>query len=210
MSLNSRREKEKNERRESILDAAEEVFFNKGYERCSMDDIARTAELSRALLYVYFKDKAAMLQAIVLRSARQLRERFASAVQGRQQGIDQIASIARAYYDFSQQDTHYFDVLTQSSTFVHLAENNEENQALHDCGADIMQLMVDALTAGLADGSISPERVNDPLQTAYFLRGALHGVIMEVRHAERRSVELPETERLIGYTIDMLGHSLRG
>ena len=210
MSLISRREKEKSERRERILDAAEDVFFNKGYERCSMDDIARTAELSRALLYVYFKDKAAMLQAIVLRSACRLRDRFAAAVQDEQQGIDQIANIARAYYDFSQQDTHYFDVLTQSSTFVHLTDDEEHRQALHACGTDIMQLMVDALEAGLADGSISPERVSDPLQTAYFLRGALHGVIMEVRHAERRTLELPEAERLISYTIDMLGHSMRG
>ncbi|WP_150304081.1 TetR/AcrR family transcriptional regulator [Pseudomonas saliphila] len=210
MDLNSRREKEKSERRESILDAAEEIFFSKGYERCSMDEIARTAQLSRALLYVYFKDKAAMLHAILLRSARRLRDRFESALEDQQQGIDQIASIARAYYDFSQRDTHYFDVLTQSSTFVHLACDTEQNQALHQCGAEIMQLMVDALEAGLADGSISAERVTDPLQTAYFLRGALHGVIMEVRHAERRAVELPEAERLIGYTIEMLGHSLRG
>src|SRR5690606_14222224 len=210
MGLYSRREKEKNERRESILDAAEEMFFSKGYERCSMDDIARTAQLSRALLYVYFKDKAAMLQAIVLRSARRLRDRFESALVEQQQGIDQIASIARAYYDFSQRDTHYFDVLTQSSTFVHLDDNDEQTQALHQCGAEVMQLMVGALETGIADGSISPERVTEPLQTAYFLRGALHGVIMEVRHAERRAVALPEAERLIGYTITMLGHSLRG
>ena len=46
--------------RETILDAAELVFSEKGYERTSMDDIARTAALSRALLYVYFKDKAAI------------------------------------------------------------------------------------------------------------------------------------------------------
>ena len=210
MSLNSRREKEKNERRESILDAAEEIFFNKGYERCSMDEIARTAQLSRALLYVYFKDKAAILRGILLRSACKLRDRFESAVVEQQQGIDQIASIARAYYDFSQRDTHYFDVLTQSSTFVHLAGDDDQNQALHQCGTEIMQLMVGALEAGLTDGSISPERVAEPLQTAYFLRGALHGVIMEVRQAERRAVELPEAERLISYTIEMLGHSLRG
>lgn len=209
MSLNSRREKEKIERRESILDAAEDVFFSKGYERCSMDDIARTAQLSRALLYVYFKDKAAMLHAILLRAARRLRDRFAIAVTEQERGIDRIDSIARAYYNFSQQDTHYFDVLTQSSTFVHL-NDEEQNRTLQECGAEIMQLMVDALKTGLADGSISPGRVSDPLQTAYFLRGALHGVIMEVRHAERRAVALPEAERLIDYTIGMLGHSLQG
>ena len=48
--LKTRREKEKQARYDSILDAAELVFSEKGYERTSMDDIARTAALSRALL----------------------------------------------------------------------------------------------------------------------------------------------------------------
>lgn len=209
MSLDSRREKEKDERRKNILDAAEKVFFSTGYERCSMDQIARTAHLSRALLYVYFKDKAAIMRGILLRSACTLRDRFKAAVGMQQQGIYQIASIARAYYRFSREDSDYFDVLTQSSTFVHLAGDDEQNQALLHCGNEIMQLMVGALEAGLADGSISPKRVTDPLQTAYFLRGALHGVIMELRHGERRAMEMPEAEQLISYTIEMLGHSLR-
>ena len=61
MSANERREREKQERRESILDSAEQCFFSKGYERTAMDEIARGAQLSRALLYVYFKDKAAIM-----------------------------------------------------------------------------------------------------------------------------------------------------
>ena len=43
MSSAERREKEKQERRESILNSAEQSFFGKGYERTSMDDIAKGA-----------------------------------------------------------------------------------------------------------------------------------------------------------------------
>ena len=50
MSSAERREKEKQERRESILNSAEQSFFGKGYDRTSMDDIAKGAQLSRALL----------------------------------------------------------------------------------------------------------------------------------------------------------------
>ena len=39
MSANERREREKQERRESILDSAEQCFFSKGYERTAKQQI---------------------------------------------------------------------------------------------------------------------------------------------------------------------------
>ena len=99
MSVDDRREKEKQERRESILDAAEQVFFSKGFDKCSMDEIARTAQLSRALLYVYFKDKAAIMRGIMLRSIECLRDRFARAISEAELGLDQVAKCGQAYYD---------------------------------------------------------------------------------------------------------------
>ncbi|KKO01536.1 hypothetical protein LCGC14_0117510 [marine sediment metagenome] len=209
MNLDLRREKEKHERRESILNAAENVFFSKGYDRCSMEEIARNAQLSRALLYVYFKDKAAMMRAIVLRSLQNLRDRFSQAISQSELGIDQVASIGQAYYDFSREESDYFDVLTHSGTFPHLLDEDEHSVALQCCGDEIMQLMVEALERGVADSSLSPDRVQDPVKTAYFLRGAVHGVIMETRQPDQKARDLPEADVLIRYTIEMLGHSLK-
>jgi len=51
-----RREEEKERRREEILDAAELVFSEKGFDAATMDQVARKARVSRALVYVYFKE----------------------------------------------------------------------------------------------------------------------------------------------------------
>ncbi len=206
MNLDARREREKQQRYDSILNAAEQVFANRGYDRCSMDEIARTAQLSRALLYVYFKDKAAILDGIVLRSMQNLRDRFSRAIDQGERGIEQIARIGNAYYVFSREEPYYFDVLTQSGAVV--GADEAPPAELQCCGAEIMQLMVRALVTGVQDGSLCPKRVADPLKTAYFLRGALHGVITEVRqpHAEARL--MPDADTLIAYTIDMLGHAM--
>lgn len=207
MSLDARREREKQQRYESIVDAAEQVFANKGYDRCSMDEIARTAQLSRALLYVYFKDKSAILNGIVLRSMQNLRDRFIQAISQAERGIDQIACIGNAYHAFSREEPFYFDVLTQSGAGVATSEEPQLSE-LQCCGTEIMQLMVKALNAGVADGSLCPQRVADPLKTAYFLRGALHGVIMEVRQPDAEARLMPDADTLIAYTIDMLGHAM--
>ncbi|UAW97113.1 TetR/AcrR family transcriptional regulator [Halopseudomonas nanhaiensis] len=209
MSVDERREREKQERRGSILDAAEEVFFTKGYDKCSMDEIAKTAQLSRALLYVYFRDKAAIMRGIMLRSVACLRDRFVRAISEAELGLDQVGAFGRAYYDFSREESHYFDVLTQINTFPHLSEEDEHSAALQCCAEEVMGLMVEALQRGVADGSLSAERVRDPMMTAYYLRGALHGVIMETRQPDKTTSGLPDADALICYTIDALGQSLR-
>lgn len=209
MSADERREREKQERRDSILDAAEQVFFAKGYDKCSMDEIAKTAQLSRALLYVYFKDKAAIMRGIMLRSIECLRERFAKAISEAELGLEQVGKFGQAYYDFSREESHYFDVLTQISTFPHLIEDDEHSEAVQCCAQDVMGLMVEALQRGVADGSLSAERVSDPMMTAFYLRGALHGVIMETRQTDQKATQLPDADALIRYTIDALGQSLR-
>ena len=57
MGVAERRLREKENRRVAIMDAAERVFFASGIETATMDDVAEAAELSKGLLYFYFKNK---------------------------------------------------------------------------------------------------------------------------------------------------------
>lgn len=56
---------------EQILQGATEVFLAQGYERTSMDRVAKTAGVSKQTLYVYFSDKQALFEALVARMAQQ-------------------------------------------------------------------------------------------------------------------------------------------
>jgi AcrR family transcriptional regulator len=53
------------ERKSQILQAAEEVFSQKGFEAARMDDIAAVTGLSKGTLYLYFKNKEALIIAIL-------------------------------------------------------------------------------------------------------------------------------------------------
>ncbi|WP_449553322.1 TetR/AcrR family transcriptional regulator [Lelliottia amnigena] len=62
-------------RRDAIVDAAAEVFLEIGYERASMDEVARRAGGSKATLYKYFASKEALFETVVRNySARFLTE----------------------------------------------------------------------------------------------------------------------------------------
>ena len=67
MGVAERRVREKEARRVSILNAAEEVFFEKGFESATMDEVAERAELSKGLLYVYYGNKDDLAHAVAHR-----------------------------------------------------------------------------------------------------------------------------------------------
>lgn len=51
--------------REQILKATRELFFTKGYYATSIDDVAKAAQISKGLLYHYFKAKEELLAVLV-------------------------------------------------------------------------------------------------------------------------------------------------
>ena len=205
--LKTRREREKQARYDTILDAAELVFSEKGYERTSMDDIARTASLSRALLYVYFKDKAAIQRGIMLRAGHSLFRRFEEARQTADNGLAQIRAMGESYYRFYLEEPDYFSALTKASTAMAEADESQAEEML--CSkSDLMELMVGAIELGLQDGTMNRDRINNPVQTALYLRGALHGVILLCQsEMGEGNPEFP-AEQLIRHTMDMLTSSI--
>lgn len=213
--LKTRREREKQARYDAILDAAELVFSEKGYDRTSMDDIARTASLSRALLYVYFKDKAAIQRSIILRAGESLCRRFEQARDTATTGLAQITAMGEAYYQFYLEEPDYFSALTKASTAMTEAD---EQQAMDMMCSEsgLMELMEGAIRLGLEDGTLNRDRIHNPEQTALYLRGALHGVILlcQSEMAEREGGEAPHAptdfsaDSLIRHTMDMLTSSI--
>jgi len=205
--LKTRREREKQARYEAILDAAERAFAEKGYERTSMDDIARTASLSRALLYVYFKDKAAIQRGIMLRAGQSLSERFRKARQTADTGLAQIRAMGESYYRFYQDEPDYFSALTKASTAMAEADETQAMDML--CSkSELMGLMTEAIELGLEDGTMNRQRIQSPEQTALYLRGALHGTILLCQSEMSESGDSFPAEALIQHTMDMLTQSI--
>jgi AcrR family transcriptional regulator len=61
----SPRSDEDSAKRRQIVDGARAVFLAQGFDAASMNDIARAAGVSKGTLYVYFKDKEQLFEAIV-------------------------------------------------------------------------------------------------------------------------------------------------
>lgn len=208
MSTRSRSEQEKHQRREILLDAAQLIFFEKGFENTSMADIAQESGFSRALLYVYFKGKRDIYRNLRIRSLEVLLERTKHHAELGSTGIKKLKEIGKAYHSYYIKDRKHFDCLSVDISLSNqtdgLEKQSEKDPELLEVEKNIMHIMVTAIKLGKKDGTIDPRKAPNPLQTAMFLRGSLHGVIMLTNETGKDFVEkagLNKTE-LIEYTIE--------
>jgi AcrR family transcriptional regulator len=67
MGIKERKEREKERRRQQIMVAAKRVFSVKDFNRATMEDIAKEAELSPGTIYLYFKNKEELFASLSLR-----------------------------------------------------------------------------------------------------------------------------------------------
>jgi AcrR family transcriptional regulator len=172
-----RREEEKERRRGEILDAAESLYARQGWEAVTMDQVARTARLSRALVYIYFRDKDDLWFAVGERAMKLLYQRFAAALEIPGSGRDKVDAIGRAYVGYALEFKHYFDFCSrfQGHEVGLAAAPNEE--ACHQLGQAVMDLVVKGIEAGVADGSISAALAREPRLLAMSLWAFTHGIV---------------------------------
>lgn len=186
--ITERRQEERDRRRAEIVDAAEALYAEVGWDAVTMDQVARRARLSRALLYVYFRDKADLHFALVERALDALRERFATARQGKLLGIDQVEAIGRAYLAFARELPHCFDACARFQ--AHVSEDGSiqpnETACMH-AGHRAHEVIADALNRGVADGSIRAD-LGDPFVAALSLWAFSHGLI-QIAASKRPQIE---------------------
>jgi TetR/AcrR family transcriptional regulator len=171
-----RRGEEKERRRAEILDAAEALYAKKGWDALTVDQVARSARLSRALVYVYYRDKEELLFAIGERAMALLRDRFTEAAAGHALGLDKVEAIGRAYMGYAYEFPHYFDFCTRFQAHSVAVDPGSHEGACRTTGDEVKGVVVQAIEAGIADGSIRPD-IGEPVLFAMTLWAFTHGII---------------------------------
>jgi AcrR family transcriptional regulator len=194
--INARREEEKDRRRNEIIDAALEMYREVGWDAVTMDSVAKRARLSRALIYVYFKDKRELHLAISHRAMQLLRERFEEAIARPALGIDKIEALGRAYIAYAHEFPYFFDAAARLETQVFLtAEAGTFEAECAEAAASVDAVVEEAIRIGQEDGSIRKDLVI-PALTSRVMWGFTHGLIqiaMNKGHSlARAGINVPE------------------
>jgi AcrR family transcriptional regulator len=174
MGLADRRQREKEQRKSGIIDAAERLFFSRRYEDVSMDDIAREVELNKATLYLYFENKETLFSTIVLRGVRILEEKYRECREKQAPGIVKVALMGQAYYQFSMKYPEYLRLIH----FFGSERFSQENPYTAEIGkgyGTCRKILQEAIQKGIDDKTIRADL--DPFVTSMYLMISFMGIL---------------------------------
>lgn len=167
MSIKEIREREKEQRRNYILDVAEELFFSRGYDDVSMNQIAQDVGLNKATLYLYFKNKESIYFAIVLRGVRIFKELLKNKVKLGVTGIDKLEEAGRAYFTFYKEYPYYHDAYLYYKSKRFQNSKDEYAIQIESFTGNIMIIICNAIQEGIKDGTIREDV--KPIEVAVFV-----------------------------------------
>ncbi|MFN8549761.1 MAG: TetR/AcrR family transcriptional regulator [Candidatus Eisenbacteria bacterium] len=173
MGTKERRERERQEVRGLILDAARELFATAGYEAVTMRRVAEKIEYSPTAIYLHFKDKQELL-------AELCRTDFLSLAQAFQRiarvtdPIERIRRIGLAYVKFAQEHPHHYRLMFM--TPAPEAVTDPDKQGKGNPEQDAYAFLRLAVQQAMADGRLRRELDDADLVTQTAWAG-VHGVI---------------------------------
>jgi len=207
MTTAQRRAREKAKRQQEILEAAKEVFFEKGIHRATVDDVAAQAEVSKGTVYLYFESKEAILAHLLLEGLSILLSHLemAYAHQEPLPAEKRLRQLAEAYWQFAQTHPNYFRLLLalDRGRFRERVPAEMYQQILTESTRGL-ELAAKAIRQGMEEGVFTAD---DPLLAAGVLWGALSGALTLMANPVRREMIPVEPKAVFDETFELF---LRG
>ncbi len=161
------------ERKKQIIDAAEEVFTQKGFDQARMDDIAEETGLSKGTLYLYFKSKDDLITAILDRMFQYEFRQFEALKLAEISAVDAIWKITELLTKDILGLQRLMPIIYQ---FLALAFRNKHVQlALKKYINQYVDILVPILQRGIDSGEF---RQVDARETAIAMGAMLEGTLL--------------------------------
>ena len=199
MGIPERKEREKEHRREEIINAAQKVFFEKGLQAATMDEIAEAAELSKGTLYLYYKSKEDLYLTVMMRGIEILHNMFAATTSTKEPTVVQLVQLGDAYYEFFKQHRNYFRMFYffQHPQF-HKGVSEDMMMNCSEENQKVWREVIGVIQRGIEEGDIRPD-IN-PVETAVILWSSSNAIMTRMDtqleyFKERMGVDLDDVLR---------------
>jgi AcrR family transcriptional regulator len=207
MGVEERKEREKQARREAIMASAQELFFAKGFNATTMDEIAQRTELSKGTLYLYFGSKEELYVTVMSKGLEILFAWVDEAFSLDLSPDEMIRKLGEVYYRY------YLDYREYSRIFFFLEHGEVAKQLPReliqgnlDKGLDRLDRFAGIIQQGIKEGIFNPV---EPRKTAEVFRGAIQGVLFLFEDELNREIISTDSKQLLEYTIDLFIEALK-
>lgn len=198
----NRKKQERHARSEAIIDIAEQIIDEKGFDNATMDEIAERTGIAKGTLYLHFKSKSSLYLAICERGSEKLNRELGKVLLQDVPGIEMIERLGKVYLEFIQNNRVYFNAFNYYEGILE-EDPEDEQERIERCeenAGEAMTYIVRALQIGMHDGSIRD--TFDPKELGVIIWGASKGVMHTAYMSEKsRRMKLFEE---VAFTVESL------
>ena len=179
------------ERKQQLLDAAGDLFAERGYAETRVIDIVHRAGVAKGLFYWYFENKEALFRELVELHRHRLRLAQAAAIEEDAEPLLQIRQGTEASLMFMASHAHFFALIEMENLGRQFGDVLRHGTEVHrsDVSARIR--------AGIERGTIRDE---DPELLAYGVLAAV-GYFGHFHRSGRIDLPAPELARFVGRSV---------
>ncbi len=170
MGTQERRERERQELRTKILDAARELFAAEGYDAVTMRKIADKIEYSPTAIYQHFADKNALVGELCRHDFRSFAAHFAKAA-ATEDPVLRLRETGRAYFAFAVEYPQHYRLMFMAARPSVSPEEGERDDPAQNAYVFLRATVDEAIQRGL----FRPE-LSDAELASQTIWAATHGV----------------------------------
>lgn len=168
MGIAERKERDKLSMRQAILDAAMELYHEKGIEALTLRAVAESIEFSPATIYLYFKDKDEIVYHLYSMAFAKFYQKQLE-VNSIADPLDRLRQGCRDYIEWGVQNPKLYDLMF----ILDIPMNVIEEENCQDIGktsfAELQNLMVECIAADKL-------KIKDPELAAIMCWNMIHGI----------------------------------
>jgi AcrR family transcriptional regulator len=185
----TRREREKVSHRREILEAAERVFAQKGFDGATVEDIARAAEFSVGALYNFFPSKEVLWAEVITKIGRDFRDAFRKGTQAADGPLEAIRALIQLKLRHAEAHGAFLRVFVEEQPGSRLSPAAALPRSCREMYDSYVAETTALFRAAMVEGLL---RKADPTYTALSLEGVTNTF---KTYWMRRGIALPVSEQ---------------
>lgn len=187
MSISDRKQREKTEMRNLILDAAMKLFLEVGYEHVTLRKIAEAIEYSPGTVYLYFKDKNEIFYALQTMAFHLFYQNQSAVMSAIANPKERLLKLGEAYLEFALNNPEHYDLMFIMNAPMACVSEDEDWVE----GPKTFEFLVQVVSECMEAGELPK---GDPLVAAMAFWGEVHGLAaLSIRS---RFFKLPKEQHL--------------
>ena len=158
----------------TIAQAAKEVFAERGYQYATLEEIAQRAGMSKATIYLYYRNKDDLFLHVVEELVNMVTAATAQEATTTKPPLEKLYGMVRGKVEFYEREREFFRIYLSEKQGLEVAPKTPHKKAIREMYLQGVQTLADVVQEGIDAGVLRPM---DSYRLAFFLQEMISNVL---------------------------------